>query len=124
MAQYLEFEKPIAKLEGKIEELRHLSGSSSLNIADEVARLQQKVERQIRQTYAKLTPWQKVQVARHPERPHAVDYISALVEDWTPLAGRPGFFPEDIDASDPWQFRNVLVRSGDAPLQEKPELKK
>jgi acetyl-CoA carboxylase carboxyl transferase subunit alpha len=95
MAQYLEFEKPIAELEGKIEELRHLSGSSSLNIADEVARLQQKVERQIRQTYAKLTPWQKVQVARHPERPHAVDYISALVEDWTPLAG-DRLFGEDL----------------------------
>jgi acetyl-CoA carboxylase carboxyl transferase subunit alpha len=87
MAQYLDFEKPIAELEGKIEELRHLSGSSNLNIADEVARLQQKVERQIRQTYAKLTPWQKVQVARHPERPHALEYIGALVEDWTPLAG-------------------------------------
>jgi acetyl-CoA carboxylase carboxyl transferase subunit alpha len=87
MAQYLDFEKPIAELEGKIEELRHLSGSSNLNIADEVARLQQKVERQLRQTYAKLTPWQKVQVARHPERPHALDYIGALVEDWTPLAG-------------------------------------
>jgi acetyl-CoA carboxylase carboxyl transferase subunit alpha len=95
MAQYLEFEKPIAELEGKIEELRHLSGSSSLNIADEVARLQQKVERQIRQTYAKLTPWQKVQVARHPERPHPVDYISALVEDWTPLAG-DRLFGEDL----------------------------
>ena len=95
MAQYLEFEKPIAELEGKIEELRHLSGSSSLNIADEGSRLQQKVERQIRQTYAKLTPWQKVQVARHPERPHAVDYISALVEDWTPLAG-DRLFGEDL----------------------------
>jgi acetyl-CoA carboxylase carboxyl transferase subunit alpha len=87
MAQYLEFEKPIAELEGKIEELRHLSGSSDLNIAEEVARLQVKVERQLRQTYSKLTPWQKVQVARHPERPHALDYIGALVEDWTPLAG-------------------------------------
>ena len=95
MAQYLDFEKPIAELEGKIEELRHLSGSSNLNIADEVARLQQKVERQLRQTYAKLTPWQKVQVARHPERPHAVDYIAALVEEWTPLAG-DRLFGEDL----------------------------
>lgn len=87
MAQYLDFEKPIAELEGKIEELRHLSGSSALNIADEVAKLQQKVDRQIRQTYAKLTAWQKVQVARHPERPHALDYVGKLVEEWTPLAG-------------------------------------
>jgi acetyl-CoA carboxylase carboxyl transferase subunit alpha len=91
MAQYLDFEKPIAELEGKIEELRHLSGSSNLNIADEVAKLQQKVDRQIRQTYAKLSAWQKVQVARHPERPHAVDYIGALVQDWTPLAGDRAF---------------------------------
>src|SRR5262245_44322520 len=87
MAHYLEFEKPIAELEGKIEELRHLSGSSELNIADEVAKLQGKVERQLRQTYAKLSPWQKVQVARHPERPHALDYVAKLIEDWTPLAG-------------------------------------
>jgi len=91
MAQYLDFEKPIAELEGKIEELRHLSGSSNLNIADEVAKLQQKVDRQIRQTYAKLSAWQKVQVARHPERPHAVDYINALVQEWTPLAGDRAF---------------------------------
>jgi acetyl-CoA carboxylase carboxyl transferase subunit alpha len=91
MAQYLDFEKPIAELEGKIEELRHLSGSSNLNIADEVAKLQQKVDRQIRQTYSKLTAWQKVQVARHPERPHALNYIDALVQDWTPLAGDRAF---------------------------------
>jgi acetyl-CoA carboxylase carboxyl transferase subunit alpha len=87
MAHYLDFEKPVAELEGKIEELRHLSGSSELNIADEVSKLQGKVERQLRQTYAKLSPWQKVQVARHPERPHALDYVAKLVEDWTPLAG-------------------------------------
>ena len=91
MAQYLDFEKPIAELEGKIEELRHLSGSSNLNIADEVAKLQQKVDRQIRQTYSKLSAWQKVQVARHPERPHAMNYIDALVQDWTPLAGDRAF---------------------------------
>ena len=87
MAHYLDFEKPIAELEGKIEELRHLSGSSELNIADEVGKLQAKVERQLRQTYAKLSAWQKVQVARHPDRPHALDYVTALTEDWTPLAG-------------------------------------
>ncbi len=87
MAHYLDFEKPIAELEGKIEELRHLSGSSEVNIADEVAKLQQKVDRQLRQTYAKLSAWQKVQVARHPERPHALDYVGQLIEEWTPLAG-------------------------------------
>jgi len=84
---FLDFEKPIAELEGKIEELRHLSDSGELNIADEVTRLQTKVDRLLRQTYSKLSAWQKTQVARHPERPHFSDYVSALVEDFTPLAG-------------------------------------
>ena len=87
MPTFLEFEKPIQELEGKIEELRHLSDGGGLNIADEVLRLQDKVERLLKTTYAKLTPWQKVQVARHPERPHASDYIEALFTDFQPLAG-------------------------------------
>jgi acetyl-CoA carboxylase carboxyl transferase subunit alpha len=87
MPTFLEFEKPIQELEGKIEELRHLSDGGGLNIADEVLRLQDKVERLLKTTYAKLTPWQKVQVARHPERPHASDYIDALFTDFQPLAG-------------------------------------
>jgi len=91
MRHFLEFEKPIAELEGKIEELRHLTNGSDLNIADEVTRLEAKVDRQLRQTYAKLTAWQKVQVARHPERPHASDFIKALIADFTPLAGDRAF---------------------------------
>jgi acetyl-CoA carboxylase carboxyl transferase subunit alpha len=87
MPTFLDFEKPIQELEGKIEELRHLSDGGGLNIADEVLRLQDKVERLLKTTYAKLTPWQKVQVARHPERPHASDYIEALFTDFQPLAG-------------------------------------
>ncbi len=87
MRHFLEFEKPIAELEGKIEELRHLSDAGDLNIAEEVARLQDKLDRQLRQTYAKLTSWQKVQVARHPDRPHFTDYAAALIEDFMPLAG-------------------------------------
>ena len=87
MAHYLEFEKPIAELEGKIAELRHLTSASGLNIADEVSKLQSKVERQLRTVYARLTPWQKVQVARHPERPHFCDYVKGLFEEFTPLAG-------------------------------------
>ena len=70
MANFLDFEKPIAELEGKIEELRHLSDNDEINIADEVGRLQQKAERLLTQTYSRLTPWQKTQVARHPDRPH------------------------------------------------------
>jgi len=84
---FLDFEKPIAELEGKIAELRHLSDSDGLNIAEEVSRLQTRVDRDLRSAYAKLTPWQKAQVARHPDRPHAVDYIKALIEDFMPLSG-------------------------------------
>ena len=84
---YLNFEKPIADLEGKIEELRHLSDDDEMNIADEVSRLQSKAERLLRQTYAKLSAWQKTEVARHQDRPHFSDYASALIEDFTPLAG-------------------------------------
>ena len=88
---FLEFERPIAELEGKIEELRHLSTTGELNIADEVGRLESSANRLLRQTYARLTPWQKVQVARHPERPHCLDYIGALISDFVPLAGDRAF---------------------------------
>lgn len=88
MLTFLEFEKPIAELESKIEELRHLTDAGDgINIAEEVGRLQQKVDKLLRQTYSKLTPAQKVQVARHPNRPHCLDYIHGLISDFTPLAG-------------------------------------
>src|SRR5262249_6182316 len=76
---------------GKIEELRHLSTTGEFNIADEVGRLESSANRLLRQTYARLTPWQKVQVARHPERPHCLDYIGALITDFVPLAGDRAF---------------------------------
>ena len=88
---FLEFERPIAELEGKIEELRHLSTTGELNIADEVGRLESSANRLLRQTYARLTPWQKVQVARHPERPHALDYIGGLITDFVRLGGDRAF---------------------------------
>ena len=88
---FLDFERPVAELEGKIEELRHLSTTGELNIADEVGRLETSANRLLRQTYARLTPWQKVQVARHPERPHCVDYIAGLITDFVPLAGDRAF---------------------------------
>jgi acetyl-CoA carboxylase carboxyl transferase subunit alpha len=91
MRHFLDFEKPLAELEGKIEELRHLSNGNDINIADEVTRLEAKVDRLLRQTYAKLTPWQKVQLARHPDRPHGSDYIKELIAEFTPLAGDRGF---------------------------------
>ena len=91
MRHFLDFERPIAELEGKIEELRHLSADSGLNIAEEVGRLETQATRLLRQSYARLTPWQKVLVARHPERPHCRDYIARLVSDFVPLAGDRGF---------------------------------
>jgi acetyl-CoA carboxylase carboxyl transferase subunit alpha len=91
MRHFLDFEKPLAELEGKIEELRHLSNGNDINIADEVTRLEAKVDRLLRQTYAKLTPWQKVQLARHPDRPHGSDYIKELTTEFTPLAGDRSF---------------------------------
>ncbi len=87
MSTFLEFEKPIAELEGKIKELRHLSDGDGINIVDEVARLQDKLDRLLAQTYGKLTPWQKTLVARHPDRPHFMDYVAALFDGFTILAG-------------------------------------
>ncbi len=87
MQHYLEFEKPIAELESKIKELRKLSDGDGVNIVDEVARLQGKLDRLLNQTYSKLTPWQKAQVARHADRPHTSDYIARLIDDFVPLAG-------------------------------------
>jgi acetyl-CoA carboxylase carboxyl transferase subunit alpha len=91
MRHFLDFEKPIAELEGKIEELRRMSEPDGINIADEVARLTAVADKQLRATYGKLTPWQKTQVARHPDRPKAQDYIDSLITDFTPLAGDRAF---------------------------------
>lgn len=87
MRNFLDFEKPIADLEGKIAELRHLGSSKDFDITAEVLKLQHKVEKLLRTTYKKLSPWQKVQVARHPDRPKALDFIRTLISDFTPLAG-------------------------------------
>ena len=88
----LEFEKPILELEGKIAELRNMSsGGGAVNIADEISRMTTKADRLLQQTYSKLTPAQKVQVARHPDRPHFMDYIGAIITDFTPLAGDRNF---------------------------------
>jgi acetyl-CoA carboxylase carboxyl transferase subunit alpha len=95
MRTYLDFEKPIAELESKVEELKSLARTGpSVSIAEEVHRLEQKAREALVETYAKLTPWQKTQVARHPERPHTLDYVNALIEDFTPLAG-DRYYSED-----------------------------
>jgi acetyl-CoA carboxylase carboxyl transferase subunit alpha len=95
MRHFLDFEKPLAELEGKIDELRQMSAPDGVNIADEVGRLTEKADKQLRATYAKLTPWQKTQVARHPDRPHALAYIGQLITDYTPLAGDRAFADDE-----------------------------
>jgi acetyl-CoA carboxylase carboxyl transferase subunit alpha len=92
---YLDFEKPVAELESKIAELRAIdTDDDAVSITEEVTRLQQKAHQALMDTYARLTPWQKTQVARHPDRPHCLDYVSALIEDFIPLAG-DRYFAED-----------------------------
>jgi acetyl-CoA carboxylase carboxyl transferase subunit alpha len=91
MRHFLDFEKPVAELEGKIEELRRMSETEGMNIADEISHLTEKADRQLRATYAKLTPWQKTEVARHPARPKASAYVASLITEFTPLAGDRAF---------------------------------
>ncbi len=91
MRHFLDFEKPVAELESKIEDLRRMQQPGGIDIDEEVAALEEKADEQLRLTYAKLTPWQKTQVARHPDRPHALDYIRSLIEEFTPLAGDRAF---------------------------------
>ncbi|MDA0997473.1 MAG: acetyl-CoA carboxylase carboxyltransferase subunit alpha [Proteobacteria bacterium] len=109
MQAYLDFEKPIADLESKIEELRHLSSEGEVNIADEVAKLHDKVERLLNQTYGKLTPWQKAQVARHQNRPHALSYIRELFDDYTPLSGDRAFAEDSAIVGGLARFRGRSV---------------
>jgi acetyl-CoA carboxylase carboxyl transferase subunit alpha len=92
MLTYLDFEKPIAELETRVAELRETASSSDdIDIDAEVGRLEAKANKLLRDTYAKLTPWQKAQVARHPERPHFKDYLSGIADDFLPLAGDRAF---------------------------------
>ena len=93
MASFLDFEKPIAELEARIAELRATASATAgaIDIGPEVARLQQKSDRLLRDTYAHLTPWQKTQVARHGDRPHFKHYIAGLFDDFMPLAGDRAF---------------------------------
>ena len=88
MQTYLDFEKPVADLEGKIQELKALATTDeAVTIDEEVARLQERAEEALKDVYRKLTPWQKTQVARHPQRPHFSDYVKRLITEFTPLAG-------------------------------------
>ena len=87
MRQFLDFEKSVAELENKIYELQRVETATEINIAEELQTLTEKAEKQLRVIYNKLTPWQKVQVSRHAQRPHALDYIKGMIENFMPLAG-------------------------------------
>ncbi len=88
MQTYLDFEKPVADLEGKIAELKSLATSDqAVSIDEEVSRLSSRAEEALIDIYRRLTPWQRMQVARHPQRPHLSDYLKSLITEWTPLAG-------------------------------------
>jgi acetyl-CoA carboxylase carboxyl transferase subunit alpha len=91
MLTYLDFEKPIAELETRVAELRETANSGAIDIDAEIGRLEAKSSKLLRDTYAKLTPWQKAQVARHPERPHFKDYLAGLADDFVPLSGDRAF---------------------------------
>lgn len=91
MPTFLDFEKPLAELDARVNELRDTAQAGALNIDSEIEKLQAKSERMLRETYARLTPWQKTQVARHPERPHFKDYVVALIDEFVPLSGDRSF---------------------------------
>ncbi len=91
MMTYLEFEKPIAELESRVAELRETATASDLDIEAEIAKLDAKSTKLLKETYSRLTPWQKTQVARHPDRPHFKDFVAAMTEDFLPLAGDRAF---------------------------------
>ena len=92
MRSYLDFEKPVAELEAKIEEMRALqTAGDAIAVGDEITRMEAKAGQALKELYAELTPWQKTQVARHPQRPHSLDYIAQLITDFTPLAGDRSF---------------------------------
>jgi acetyl-CoA carboxylase carboxyl transferase subunit alpha len=110
MRAYLDFEKPVAELEAKIEELRKLAANGDPNaIGEDVKRLEEKAQQALKEVYASLTPWQKTQVARHPERPHMSHYVKALIEDFTPLAGDRYFGEDEAIVGGLGRFRGMSV---------------
>ena len=106
---FLDFEKQVAEFEGKIEELRHMSGNSGTDIVAEISKLQTKAERQLKTIYEKLTPWQKVQVARHPNRPHFGEVANYLLNDFVALAGDRSFSEDKAINGGLARFRDYSV---------------
>jgi len=110
MRTYLDFEKPVADLQGKVQELKALGDNGdAVTVNDEITRLETRADQALADIYSKLTPWQKTQVARHPDRPHFVDYASRLIEDFTPLAGDRKFAEDAAIVTGIGRFRGRRV---------------
>src|SRR5918996_2311619 len=110
MRSYLDFEKPVAEIEAKIDELRPLqSGESAAAIGEEIARLEAKAAQTLKDLYANLTPWQKTLVARHPERPRCLDYVEALITDFVPLSGDRKFGDDEAIVGGFGRFRDQSI---------------
>ncbi|NIJ19133.1 acetyl-CoA carboxylase carboxyl transferase subunit alpha [Sphingomonas naasensis] len=109
MTTFLDFEKPIAELQSRIDELRRTAEGGAVDIDAEIAPLQAKAEKLLHDTYARLTPWQKTQVARHPERPHFKHYVAGLIEDFTPLGGDRAFADDNAILGGLGRFRGRRV---------------
>jgi len=110
MRSYLDFEKPVAELEAKVEELRAMqAGGDAIAIGEEINRIEGKAAQALEEIYGALTPWQKTQVARHPQRPHCLDYVAALIEDFVPLAGDRKFGEDSSIVGGFGRFRGESV---------------
>ena len=108
MRSYLDFEKPVAELDAKVDELRALAATGS-DIGDEIARIEDKAAQALTDLYANLTPWQKTLVARHPQRPHFTDFIDALITEFTPLAGDRKFGEDEALIGGFGRFRGESI---------------
>ena len=109
MRAYLDFEKPVAELEAKIDELRAVDMSKSGDLGEEIERLEAKATEALREVYAQLSPWQKMQVARHPQRPHCLDFAKGLIQDFTPLAGDRKFGEDEAVVCGLGRFRGEPI---------------
>src|ERR1700710_623516 len=108
MRSYLDFEKPVAELDARIDELRALAATGS-DIGDEISRVEENAAQELSDIYANLTPWQKMQVARPPQRPHCVEYLDALITEFTPLAGDRKFGDDDALMGGFGRFRGESI---------------
>ena len=111
MRSYLDFEKPVAELDAKIEELRNVQseGGGEVQVEEEISRLEAKASQTLQELYQTLTPWQKTQVARHPQRPHCLDFVGALIDDFVPLAGDRKFSDDDAIIGGFGRFRGESI---------------